>query len=225
MKDWPDVLKKMQVDYAQNPNNELLEEIVRSQYGLIAYYIGANKDTQALEVIDDAHSYLQLLENKYPDEGWVYALSATFKSFKLIINPYRFFLKGVGILAAIDKSEDLSPNHPDVLFFKANQTFYLPSYLGGNQTKGLSMYNNLSEKLIRDWQPKSNNWFHLLYLTSYGIACTQAKDYKTAVKIYDQILQLEPQYDWVRNELIPQAENHLDNAYLKQRKKDLEKAL
>ncbi len=225
MTEWPELIKKAQAEYSKTSSNQILEEIVRAQYGLIAFYIGGNKDDKALAVIDDAWKYLDLLKEAHPDEGWVYALTATFHSFKLMINPYRFFMKGITILNTIEQSEKLSPNDPDVRFFKANQTFYLPGYLGGNQKKGLDLYEALKNDLIQHPIREEHNWFHLLYLTSYGIACTHAKQYKNALEVYDTVLAIEPDYDWVRNELIPQAENHVDNHYLETRKKKLEEKM
>lgn len=217
MVQWVTLLDKAKSDYQQNKSVDLLEDIVRAQYGLVAYYIGANNDAKAMTEIDAADVYLDTLLKEYQNEGWIYALSASFDGFRLIVNPYRFFLRGPSILSAINKSSELSPKDFDVLFLKANQTFYLPSFIGGDQKKGLVMYENLYVKLKKKDIAKEKDWFSLMYLTSYGIACTYAHQYEKAVEVYQLILEKEPDYNWVRKELLPEAQNKTDNKYLKDR--------
>lgn len=222
MEQWVIVLDSAKSVYEAQPNSELVEEIIRAQYGLTAYYLGLNEDEKALSEIESASYYLTQLEKYYPGQGWVYALNASFQGFKLIISPFRFFFKGPAILSAVNKSQELSPQNEDVLFLVANQTFYLPSILGGNQNKGLEYFSTLEKKLLQYNIREDKHWFYLLYLTSYAIACNSVQDYDEAVRVYQQILKIEPNYMWVKNELLPQSLKKQENNYLKNQKEQIQ---
>ncbi len=222
MEEWVHLLDRAKQTYAKQPTPQLLEEIVRAQYALTAYYLGLNNDDKALQEIDAAAYYLHELEQIYPEQGWVLALDASFQGFKLIISPFRFFFKGPSVLSAVHKCQELSPNHEDVLFLVANQTFYLPSILGGNQQKGLDYFSTLEKKLLQYPIKEDKHWFYLLYLTSNAIACNAAHQYNDAVRIYRQILSIEPHYLWVKNELLPQSLKKQENNYLKSQKEKVQ---
>lgn len=223
MTEWVVVLELAKEELSEKPEPIILEDIVRAQYGLCAFYLGNNEDDKALKEIESAIKLVDDLEKYYPNQGWIYALRASFESFKLIISPFRFFFKGPMILSAINKSNDLSPNHVDVMFLKANQTFYLPSILGGDQLKGLEYFKTLEEKLLTHDIKKEKNWFFLLYLTSNAIACNSASNYDESVRIYKEILMVEFEYLWVKNELLPQSLKKQENEYLKRRKEKVDK--
>lgn len=221
MTEWVTLLDSAEKSYKKMPNSDILEDIVRAQYGLTAFYIGGKNDDKALKVVESAMSYLDDLESYYPREGWVLALRASFQGFKLIISPFRFFYKGPTVLSMVHKSEELSPTNEDVMFLKANQTFYLPSILGGDQEKGLEYFAALERKLLQYPIQKEKRWFYLLYLTSNAIACNSAQKYDEAIRIYQLILQIEPGYLWVKNELLPQSQKKQENQYLKDRKEQI----
>lgn len=225
MSEWVKVLDSAKTEYKIKPESILLEDIIRAQYGLCAFYLGNNEDEKALNEIESATNYLNKLEQYYPNEGWVYALKASFQSFKLIISPLRFFFKGPQILSAINKSHELSPNHIDVMFLKANQTFYMPSIIGGDQQKGLEYFRTLELKLVAQPIKHDNDWFSLLYLTSNAIACNATHNYNEAIRIYTLILDIEPNYLWVKNELLPQSIKKQENEYLKRRKEKVDKKI
>lgn len=225
MVEWIQVLNQAKAEFDKNPKPHILEDIVRAQYGLCAFYLGNSEDDKALQEIESALILMDKLDMYYPNQGWIYALRASFESFKLIISPFRFFFKGPAILSSIRKSNELAPDQVDVMFLKANQTFYMPSILGGDQQEGLEYFKILESKLLTHNIQKEKNWFFLLYLTSHAIACNAAGEYDEAVRIYKTILVVEPDYLWVKKELLPQSLKKQENEYLKRRKEKVDKKI
>jgi tetratricopeptide (TPR) repeat protein len=88
-----------------------------------------------------------------------------------------------------------------VLIEKGNSKHYAPSFVGGDPKEAIVFYHRAITNLNGSNQTRS--WWYLNTLTQIALAAEKAKDYKLASKTYKEILSIEPNFKWVKDELYP----------------------
>ncbi len=80
---------------------------------------------------------------------------------------------------------------------------YLPGVLGGDKEKAASFYRRAIQKM-EDENLTENNWLYLNQLVVLAQIQTGLGNAGEAGDTYRKILQTEPDYLWVRDELYPE---------------------
>lgn len=217
---YKDVLNKMKQTYDHAPSSVFQRQIIRVQYGLVSYYLGAKQDKDAYEEISDAEKRIAGLLKKHPKDASLISMRASFAGFKVILNPFSAVFLGGKLLRDMNKCKSIDFNDRDVLFLHSNSTYYAPSFLGGSKVAGLKNYLKLQSKIRLIDIKNTNDWFALMCLTANAMALVDSNKHADAIKLYNYILTVEPEYDWVRNELIPRAKKKQNALYLEQKQSE-----
>jgi len=86
---------------------------------------------------------------------------------------------------------------------KANLLFYSPGMFGGNKKEAIRYYEK-AISLLEENRETENNWQYLNLLTTLAQQYKYLGKQEAARKTYEKILQIEPDYIWVKDELSPQ---------------------
>jgi tetratricopeptide (TPR) repeat protein len=81
---------------------------------------------------------------------------------------------------------------------------HMPAIFGGSEEKALKYYSKALE--IIEKEPagnQQNNWMYLNLLTLVGQMHQDMKNQEQAKKYFEQALQIEPGFIWVKEELLP----------------------
>jgi tetratricopeptide (TPR) repeat protein len=200
---WKDVIDRM--DAIKGKSIEILLELVNYQYGYIAYCIGYNKKDEAGEYLDLAQKNIKLLEEKNYDPSTINAYTSAFYSFRVGLNSIIAPVIGIKSIESAWRAVELDSENYFGHVQLGNIEFYMPSAFGGSKKEALIHYLKAKELLERNPEDTVMNWNYLSLLLAIGQSHYYLHDYASARKVYEMILELEPGFLYVRNELLPEV--------------------
>jgi tetratricopeptide (TPR) repeat protein len=81
--------------------------------------------------------------------------------------------------------------------------FNMPSAFGGSKKRALEYYLKAWELIEKNPESLSGDWNYMNLLITIGQTYASLEDYSSARKIYQNILELEPGFIYVKDDLYP----------------------
>lgn len=176
--------------------------LINFYYGYIGYQLGEKNKAQAQIYIDKGDAIIDELIKTSPTAD-VYAYKGAYIGFKIAISPYKAPFIGNTSIKYVDKALEIGPQNIQAIIEKANVCYFTPEIFGGSKAEALK-YNETAINLFeRDSGLTTENWVYLALLTRTAWFHTQNKNYVEAKRIYQKILNIEPDYSYVKEELYP----------------------
>jgi tetratricopeptide (TPR) repeat protein len=200
MKTWASTLNELTIQYEQSKNSALLEELVLATYGLVGYYLGNEQKELAAKSLQSGTHYLNLLAGSKPNNQTYQALKGAFIGFELGLNPWTAPFIGPESQTIINNAIKKAPNNPQTNFEYANLLFWSPKWAGGDKQKALQYYKKTIDLLEQN--QKTRQWYYLWAYTAYANALKTLGRTDDAQRVYEQIAAIEPEYQWVKEELL-----------------------
>ncbi len=107
--------------------------------------------------------------------------------------------------SSLEKAMELAPENPRVYMIDGIGKIYKPSMFGGGIDKALESLNKAAS-LFKTFEPAdelSPDWGHAEVYAWIGQAYTQKEDLEKAEQAYRQALEINPDYGWVKYDLLP----------------------
>lgn len=209
MDQWKNIIDRM--DAMPDKNNELLLELLNYQYGYIGYCIGFDKKNEAKKYLGKAQKNLEILEKNKYNPSVINAYKSAFYGFRIGLNPVTAPVYGYKSIECAKIAVKLDPHHYLGYMQHGNIKFYMPSTIGGSKREALKYYLKAKNLLENDSAFVEGNWNYLNLLVVIGQTYTYLKDYASAQKIYDNILNIEPGFIYVKDELYPRLLKKIQN--------------
>jgi tetratricopeptide (TPR) repeat protein len=206
---WKDVIDRM--DALKGKTDEILLELVNYQYGYIAYCIGYNKKDEAGKYLELAQKNIKLLEKGNYDQSTINAYKSAFYGFRIGLNSIVAPVIGIKSIESARKAVELDPENYFGYVQLGNIEFYMPSVFGGSKKEALGYYLKAKELMEINPENTLKNWNYLSLLLVIGQSHYYLQDYASARKVYEMILELEPGFLYVRNELLPEVMKKIEN--------------
>jgi tetratricopeptide (TPR) repeat protein len=187
----------------EKKSEELLLELINYQYGYIGWCIGNNEKKQAKEYLKLAEDNLKSLEKTSLYPSYVDAYKSAFYGYTIGLSKLKAPFVGPKSINAAKKSMEENPNNPYGFIQYANAQFYMPPVFGGSKTEALEYYKQAKTIMEKDPVDMKNDWNYLSLLTNMAEAYTEIKEYDKAEQYFKNILKIEPNFLWVKNELYP----------------------
>ena len=86
----------------------------------------------------------------------------------------------------------------------------MPSALGGSKKEALKYFLKARDLVEKDPEFTSENWNYMSLLVVIGQTYTYLKDYTSAQEVYDNILKIEPEFLYVKDDLYPKLLKKMD---------------
>ncbi|MDX9726758.1 MAG: hypothetical protein RBT38_10265 [Bacteroidales bacterium] len=206
---WKAVIDKM--ESAGNRSNAFLIELINYQYGYIGYCIGFDKKSEARTYLSLAQKNLDILEKNNFNPGVVHAYKSAFYGFRIGLNPVSAPVNGLRSIDHAREAINLDPDNYLGYVQQGNIQFYMPSTFGGSKKEALVHYLRAREILEKDKATVSGNWNYMSLLIVIGQTYTYLKDYDKARETFDFILDMEPQFLYVSEDLYPKLLQKIEN--------------
>jgi tetratricopeptide (TPR) repeat protein len=84
-----------------------------------------------------------------------------------------------------------------------NSQFYMPAVFGGSKKEAIVYFQKAQDLMEQDGDIK-HDWNYLSLLTLIAQSFEEMKEHDRAKEYYEKILEIEPQFLWVKNELYPE---------------------
>ncbi len=201
MEVWKTTIDEMEAK--EKKSEELLLELINYQYGYIGWCIGNNEKKQAKEYLKLAEDNLKSLEKTSLYPSYVDAYKSAFYGYTIGLSKLKAPFVGPKSINAAKKSMEENPNNPYGFIQYANAQFYMPPVFGGSKTEALEYYKQAKTIMEKDPVDMKNDWNYLSLLTNMAEAYTEIKEYDKAEQYFKNILKIEPNFLWVKNELYP----------------------
>ncbi|MGM0497991.1 MAG: tetratricopeptide repeat protein [Bacteroidota bacterium] len=204
MEPWPDYIDELENTYSDNPSDELLYDIVEAYYGYVAYTIGLDEYEESREYMKLAEPYLDKLEKKQKYKSAALAFKGAFIAFEIGMNKAKAVFLGPKSMRNINKALELDPKNSNALIERGNAEFHMPRMFGGSYKKAAEYFNRAVNSLEKSDTNISCNWIYMNALAWLAQSYDKSGKIDKAENTYQKILEKEPEFDWVRNELYPE---------------------
>lgn len=201
MMEWQRVIVDLEKEFETTKSVKVEFQLLHAQYGFIGFLLGSKRTSLGEDYIAKADKHIASLLKSNPKWVEVMALEAAIIAYKISLRPYKAPFLGPRSMSLIDDALELDPNNIYALIEKGNSKHYAPSFVGGSPTEAIVNY----QKAIANIKvsSKTKTWWYLNTLTQLALAAEKAKNYTLASKTYKEILAIEPNFKWVKDELYP----------------------
>ena len=188
----------------RNKTNKEKLELINYQYGYIAWCIDQGQINEAEKYLAKAERLINFLEEETYSLSTVYAYKAAFIGFRIGISPYKAPFIGTQSLAYAKKSVTLDATNPFAYIQLGNIAYYTPKIFGGSKFEAMQQYKIALQLMEKNTSSMHQNWNYLNLLVILIHAHIDAGQYTKAKEYCIKALRIEPEFDWVKNNLYPE---------------------
>ena len=169
----------------------------------LSHLVGRHDKGRMADLLSEAQAHLDILLEAAPDDAEALALRGSAIGGRITDVLSGIWL-GPDADASLKKAAELAPDNPRIALLTGIKHRFTPSMAGGGleraeQTLRRSLTLFQSEKARDGWP----HWGKVDALIWLGIVLAAQGEVVEARSFYDQALALEPDYAWIREELIP----------------------
>ena len=199
MKTWKHLIDSIQK--AKKTTSEILLTLVNYQYGYIGWCIGTDNDKEAEAYISLVENNLALLEKSNYRLSMVYAYKSALYGYKIGMSPIRAPYYCPRSIQYAKNSLQLNEDNYFALMQAGNIHFYMPRIFGGSVNEAIRYFLKAKTMMEKDNADIHQNWNYLHLLTLIAQAYSKADNYQAAKRYCDLILKIEPEFQWIKDEL------------------------
>lgn len=209
MQMWKRGMAELQAAYQREPAACTLYTLAEARYGHIGYLLGRGDKQSARPVIEEFDKDIEQLAGFPEYRAETEAFRVSLLGFRMEVSPARAVTLGPKALRYLQTAMEAGGDNPVVWIEKGNSEATMPAFAGGSKEKAAASYREALRLFETDRGPAVCNWRCLNTMVLLGQLLEEMGDYKGAREVYQQALKREPDFRWVREELLPAVENKL----------------
>lgn len=183
-----------------------------TDYRLAIYYMKTKDNVQFKNYVESATKELKNLLKGNENNAEIISLLGTVYGIQVSRDPSLGPTLGSQNVALISQALEIAPDNPRVLLQAGISKLNTPEFYGGSKTKALEYFKKSVKAFEASGESIANvGWGYLDALAWLGITYTQLNDYASAIQTYKKALGIEPEYAWVKKELLPSVQDKLDS--------------
>lgn len=202
MPQWEILINKISKD-PEWQNHDCQLETLTYYYGLVGHLLDKKRKDDAERVLANALALANQMYKQTPNDALLLGLMANLIGYQIALSPIKAATLAKGMMSKAKKSISLNPDNPYVNILYSNILFYMPSMFGGDKDKALAGYQKALKYMESHDGYIKNNWMYIQLLTTIGLVEEKNENYTEAKKMYQKVLQLQPNYGHVKNIVYP----------------------
>jgi tetratricopeptide (TPR) repeat protein len=181
-----------------------------TDYNLAVYFMQKKEGEQFRKFSDSSEKILQELLNENGSDAETVSLLGALYGIQVAMKPGLGASLGSKNIALTSQAFGIAPDNPRVLLQKGISKFNSPEFVGGSKEKALKYFTQSVEVFENQIGNESDiDWGYLDALAWLGIAHSSTGDFLSAITAYKKALDVEPDFAWIKYELLPKAEEKL----------------
>jgi tetratricopeptide (TPR) repeat protein len=198
---WKAVIDR--IESSKPSGNETILELINYEYGYIGYCLGFNKEKEAEKYLTLAENNTSKLEKVGYKPSLLHAYRSAFYGFRISLNKISAPVNGRKSLNHAKSSIELDDNNYLGHLQYGNALFYMPAAFGGSKKEALEYFGKARMILEKNPSALKGDWNYLNLLVIIAQSYESMGQYSCAKAEYDNILKLEPELLYVKNDLLP----------------------
>lgn len=198
---WTGIIAEMNREYEREGNQELLYDLCFTYYGYIGYLISQEEEKAAKSALKVARERTDELEIVLNGRHDVLALQGAMIGYRLVLNKFTSMFQGPKALKYIKTAYESADTCFNCNMEMGNMKFYTPKFLGGDKTEAIQYYEKAVELLETSKLKTDRNWIYMNTVLLLANAYNEEGQEERACLLYKQVLEYEPDADWVREDL------------------------
>jgi tetratricopeptide (TPR) repeat protein len=202
MEGWKTAMDNMEKQKKNEPG--FLLDLINYQYGYVAWCLGNKNHNEAKHYLSLLDKNLEKLKSLSGESAEYHAYTAAAYGFKIGLSTWRAPFFGPKSMNHAELALEKNPRSFQANMEMGNVWNHMPAMFGGSDEKALVYYSKALE--IMESKPeeiKRHNWMYLNLLTLVGQMQKEKGDAESARKYFEQALKIEPNFVWVKEELLP----------------------
>jgi tetratricopeptide (TPR) repeat protein len=199
---WISVMNDLSEFYKASDNIFELFELAKSQYGYMGVLIDRSEFDLARKILPETEKNIQELLKYNPNWADAHGLKAGIYGFKIILFPTQVIFNGPKGKNYLEKASSYNEISASILVEMANYKYHTPALLGGDINEAIKYYE-YAIRLFELTDQKKHNWQYINTMVWLAISYDKKGENVKAAKLLSKILKLEPDFNWVKNDLYP----------------------
>jgi tetratricopeptide (TPR) repeat protein len=198
---WKGIIEEMNQEYEISKNKALLYDLCFAWYGYIGYLINKEDNKSAKKELRDAELRAAELGEILNDRHDVMALRGALTGYRIVLSKFTSLYLGPRALKYINTAYESADTCFNCNVEMGSRFFYSPRILGGSKKEAVQHYEKAVELLETSPLKAEHNWIYMNTVLMLANAYKETSRMELACKLYKQLLEYEPEADWVRNKL------------------------
>jgi len=177
-------------------------ELANYCYGYIGYLLGVKRLKDAEIYLEKGQKMVDQILEINPKSPEAYAYKGAFLAFRISTDHSIAMILGPTSIYYIHKAYKLDPENLQTIIDQANFYFYAPGFFGGDVNKAIPLYKQAAV-LMESTDLWKENWRYFNLMILLAKANDKAGKTEEAKKVYKRLLAIEPEFGWVKNQLLP----------------------
>jgi len=209
MEMWKKGMQELQEQYRRDPESCTLCTLAEARYGYIGYLMGRNEKDLARTQIEIFDGEIEQLA-KFPEyRAETEAFRVALFGFRMGLNPARAVTLGPKALKQLEAAMEAGKNSAVVWIEKANSEAHMPAFAGGSKEKAAASFREALRLFEAGGSVAPCDWRYLNTMVLLGQLLEKMGDYSGARDAYRMALKRAPEFQWVRDELLPEVEKKI----------------
>lgn len=179
-------------------------ELLNYHYGYIAWCIGNKLNERAEIYLTQAESIVKQLEKEKEYKAYTCAYRSALYGYRIGLNKIKAPFIGPKSVECAREAMKTDAFNPYGYIQYGNAQFYMPPVFGGSKKSALNHFLKAKTLMERDPQNLQNDWNYLSLLTMLVKVYAELGNYQQAKSYCELILEKEPGYAWVKQEIYPE---------------------
>jgi len=203
---WTQGIESCKTLYYENATNTNKFLLAYAQYGILGFSM---KDQDRV-IFDHYSDHTENLLKELVEEGFQpgesNALLSSITGYRIAYSPWKSMFLGPKSSNLIEEAMETEKSSALVWKLYGDSKFFTPEMFGGDIEESIKAY----QKAIELYESNNSTRHNWIYLDTYGWlgqAYLKNGQRYSAIYIYKKVLEIEPDFIWVKHVLLPDALN------------------
>lgn len=200
---WTKGIAQQEEKYRLSRSSDDLFVLILSKYGYIGFIIGMKKSDEAKDMLSSAEDNVEVLVKDKAYTARATALRGALIAMRINLNPLKATYLGMRSLRQMEEALEIDSDDATGWVEMGNARYHMPSVVGGSYKEAARCFSQAVTLYEKNQTNLICNWHYLHALVWLAQSHDKLGELAEARRVYEKILQKEPEFQWVKKELYP----------------------